>query len=72
MLMQCIQKSLVAFFVCLGVFHIAYEAELSASMAKQIVCDLPDKVTTLNNEQIPMQLVIGDGRNRVQKNLWYR
>ena len=41
-------------------------------MAKQIVCDLPDKVTTLNNEQIPMQLVIGDGRNRVQKNLWYR
>jgi pyruvate-ferredoxin/flavodoxin oxidoreductase len=37
-----------------GVFHIAYEAELSASMKKQTVCNLPDKITTLNNEQIPM------------------
>ena len=72
MLMQCIQKSLVTVFVCLGVFHIAYEAELSASMKKQTVCNLPDKITTLNNEQVPMQLVIGDRRNRVQKNLWYR
>ena len=72
MLMQRIQKSLVAFFVCLGIFYIAYETELSASMTEQIVCNLPDKVATLNNEQIPMSLVIGDRRNRVQKNLWYR
>ena len=72
MLMQRIQKSLVAFFVCLGIFYIAYETELSASMTEQIACNLPDKVTTLNNEQVPMQLVIGDRRNRVQKNLWYR
>ena len=53
MLMQCIQKSLVAFFVCLGIFYIAYETELS-SMTEQIACNLPDKVATLNNEQIPM------------------
>ena len=72
MLMQRIQKSLVAFFVCLGIFYIAYETELSASMTEQIACNPPDKVTTLNNEQVPMQLVIGDRRNRVQKNLWYR
>ena len=49
-----IQKSLVAFFVCLGIFYIAYETELSASMTEQIACNLPDKVATLNNEQIPM------------------
>jgi len=54
MLMQRIQKSLVAFFVCLGIFYIAYETELSASMTEQIACNLPDKVATLNNEQIPM------------------
>ena len=72
MLMQRIQKSLVAFFVCLGIFYIAYETELSASMTEQIACNLPDKVATLNNEQSPMSLVIGDRRNRVQKNLWYR
>ena len=38
MLMQRIQKSLVAFFVCLGIFYIAYETELSASMTEQIAC----------------------------------
>ena len=34
--------------------YIAYETELSASMTEQIACNLPDKVATLNNEQIPM------------------